>query len=75
MGLRHPVACVDIHLSMVYMLCSFGYAGHCRDSGAKTLMTEVDWLHESLRVYSWAHVGVFRHVNQSPLGTVHTVQT
>lgn len=35
------LACVGIH-PMVYLLHSSKYAGHCRDSGAEALMTEVD---------------------------------
>jgi hypothetical protein len=60
---------------MVYLLHSFGYAGHCRDSDAKALMTGVDWPHEFVRVYPWAHEGVFRRVCQRPFGTVCTVRT
>jgi hypothetical protein len=41
-----PLACVDIHPGMVYLLRSLGYAGHYRDSVAKAPMTEIDWPHE-----------------------------
>jgi hypothetical protein len=74
MGVRHPLACVDIHPGIAYLLRSLGYAGHCRDSDAKAFMIEVDWPHESVRVYPWAHAGVFCCVSQSHLGTVYTVQ-
>jgi hypothetical protein len=75
MELHHPLACVDTHPSMVYLLRSFGYVGHCRDSSVEALMVEADWSHESVRVYPWAHAGVFRRVSQSPLGIVRMVQT
>jgi hypothetical protein len=32
-GPTSPLACVAIHPGMVYLLCSFGYAGNYRDSG------------------------------------------
>jgi hypothetical protein len=70
MGLRHPLACVGIHPWR-----SFGYVGHCRDFGAEALLTEVDWLHESVWVFPWAHAGVFHCVSQRPLGAVCTIQT
>ena len=70
MGVHHPLACVDIHPGMA----SLGYAGHCRDSGTKAFMTEVVWPHESMKVYPWAHAGVFCCVSQSHLGIVYTVQ-
>jgi hypothetical protein len=41
MGLRHPLVCVGIHPGMVYLLCSFGRAGHYRDSSVKALRTRV----------------------------------
>jgi hypothetical protein len=48
-----------------YLLGYFGYAGHCRDFEAEALMTEVDWPHESVRVYMWAHARVFHCASQS----------
>jgi hypothetical protein len=32
---------------------------HYRDSGAETPMTEVDWPHEPVKLYLWAHTRVF----------------
>jgi hypothetical protein len=57
------------------MLCSFEYAGHYRDSSTEAPTTEVDWPHESVRVYPWAHAEVFHHVCQRPFGTICTVRT
>jgi hypothetical protein len=31
--------------------------GHRKDFGAKAPTTEVDWPHEPVMVYPWAHVG------------------
>jgi hypothetical protein len=41
-GLRHPLACLGIHLGMVYLLRFFGHAGHCRDSVVEAPTTGVD---------------------------------
>jgi hypothetical protein len=55
MGPRHPLACVDIHPSMVYLLRSLGYVGHFRNSGVEAPMTDVERPHELVWVYSRAH--------------------
>jgi hypothetical protein len=41
-GLRQPLVCVCIHPGMVYLLRSFGHAGHCRDFSVEALTTGVD---------------------------------
>jgi hypothetical protein len=60
---------------MVYLLHSFGHVGHYRDSGAEVPTTGVDWPHESVRVYLWAHAEVFHRVCQRPFGIVCMIQT
>jgi hypothetical protein len=49
--------------------------GHFRDSGAEISATGVDRLHESVRVYPWAHAGVFHRVCLRPFGTVGMVRS
>jgi hypothetical protein len=51
------------------------HAGHYRDSDAEAHKTEVDWPHESVRVYLWAHAGVIHRVCQRPFDIVCMVQT
>jgi hypothetical protein len=41
-GLHHPLVCVGIYPSMVYLLRSFGHVDHRRDSGVEPPTTEVD---------------------------------
>jgi hypothetical protein len=53
----------------------FRHAGHCRDSDAETPTTGVDWPHNLVRAYPWAHAGMLHRVFQRPFGTVCTVWT
>jgi hypothetical protein len=72
---RHePASLPDIHPIMVYLLCFFGYVGHSKDFNTKATMTEVDWTHESVRIYLWACAGVFCCVYKRLFGTVCTVR-
>jgi hypothetical protein len=56
--------------SMGYLSCPFWCMGHCRYSGVEASMTGVDRPCKLVRVYPWAHVGVFHRVCLMPFGTV-----
>jgi hypothetical protein len=48
--------------SMGYCLVLYGVWGQCRDFGAEVSLTRVGRPHESVRVYPWAHAGMFHRV-------------